>query len=90
MKTNKVMDFARRVDEVIPDATPESVKMQGKLICSDVKQTAICAFATVVCVGRTLNDTAELGLMASKTVTKKAITGMSNFYNSGQMVAVYK
>ena len=96
MKTNNnIKNFARRIDEIIPDATPENVKGQCKDIKSDLKNTGKCAMATLTCAGgtaifmyRTLEDSVMLGLMLSKTETKKIHNAVKNFYNNTPSMTV--
>ena len=94
--TNRIKNFAKYVDERIPDATIDSVKEQGKTIGKDVINTGMCAVATCICATKTLEDTVELGLMITKTTTKhvakktnEAMEKVKNFYtNTPAMVVV--
>lgn len=97
MKTNNMKNFLKKIDESIPEATSESVKDQCCTIAVDLKNTGKCAMATLMCITGTaisaytaLEDSAMLGLMISKTATKKICNEVKNFYNETPAMAVVR
>ena len=96
MKTN-IKDFVKKIDETIPDATTETVMYQCVKIGKHAGDTGKCAMAALTCIGgtaicayRTLEDSVMLGMMISKTTTKKAYDGIKNFYAGTPVIAVAK
>lgn len=97
MKTNNIKNFVKKIDESIPEATQESVKEQCGKIGGDLKDTGKCAMATIMCAAgtaiqayRTLEDSAMLGLMISKTTTKKVYNEVKSFCDGKPAVAVVR
>lgn len=94
MKTN-IKDFVKKIDETIPEATTETVMDQCKQIGKDAANTGKCAMAALTCIGgtaicayKTLEDSVMLGMMISKTTTKKAYNGIKEFYAGTPAIAV--
>ena len=94
MKTN-IKDFVKKIDETIPDATTETVMKQCGKIGEDAMNTGAHAIAAIVCIGgtaysayKTFEDSVMLGMMISKTTTKKAYNGIKEFYAGTPAVAV--
>lgn len=90
MNTNVVMNFAKGIDNMIPEATPENVKKQCRTISEDAKNTGMCLVATCMCGSKAVTETAVLGLMVSKTVTKKAFKVAKDWYNNVPSVTIRK
>lgn len=97
MKIDNIKNFGRKLDESIPDATAESLKDQCMQIGDDAMNTGKCAVATLMCIAgtaicayRTIEDTAMLGLMISKTSTKRVFNGLKNMYEDTPAMAVVR
>ena len=81
MKT-KMMNYARTLDEAIPDATTEVVLNKCFNIGKDISGAAVCACASMIMTGIAIQDTAELTVIVAKTTVKKTYSAAKNVFDS--------
>ena len=88
MKT-RVVNFAKKLDETIPDATPELFKETAANMGKNTKATLKCAGCTAICAVTTtigayavLEDSVVLGLACIKTGAKKTFEVIDEFYKT--------